>query len=63
MKSKRTEKHGFLLEHCARCKPGYYCPDEGIKQPTPCSAGSYQNKTGASECLGCPVGHFCVGLW
>ena len=40
------------------CPVGHYCP-KGSYQPTPCLAGTYNNKTGQSLCETCPAGYFC----
>ena len=42
----------------ARAATGYFCV-AGSASPQACSAGSYQNVTGASSCAACPPGYYC----
>ena len=40
------------------CPISHFCP-EGSSTPLPCPEGTYNNNTGASECVPCPPGYFC----
>ncbi|XP_033646870.1 uncharacterized protein LOC117306372 isoform X1 [Asterias rubens] len=42
-----------------RCWVGHYC-EVGSSHPTPCTNGTYYNKTGAEECDICPAGYQCI---
>ncbi|KAL0973027.1 hypothetical protein UPYG_G00197910 [Umbra pygmaea] len=47
-----SERRGGL------CPPAHYCPP-GIANPVPCTAGSYANMTGQTQCPRCPAGYYC----
>ncbi|EDV28435.1 uncharacterized protein TRIADDRAFT_51343 [Trichoplax adhaerens] len=40
------------------CPIGHYC-QQGSVNPTPCPAGTYNNKVGQSSCFTCPSGYYC----
>jgi len=42
------------------CTAGSYCP-EGSATATLCAEGTYEHRTGSSECLHCPIGRDCTG--
>ena len=55
------------FNECAPCTPGFYCPYQGIVQPTlPCAAGHFCElgsiePSPVAQTYGylCPVGHYC----
>ncbi|KAK7882551.1 hypothetical protein WMY93_028725 [Mugilogobius chulae] len=44
------------------CSPGNMCP-LGSKTQLPCLPGSYQSLPGQLECVECPAGFYCAGLF
>jgi len=45
---------------CKPCKRGRYCPSPGMIKAIYCHIGTYQNRTGQSECIQCPEKTNCI---
>ena len=50
---------GSTVPNSLICPVGYYCPI-GSPAPQHCSPGFYTNHTGATECMTCPQGYYCL---
>ena len=51
---------GDRLDIGGPCPVGHFCPS-GTSFPLGCPVGTYNNRTGQSNCTHCPAGYFCPG--
>ncbi len=45
---------------CNKCRPGYFCPEEGLTMGKICPDGKYTDKFGETDCKTCMDGSTCI---